>query len=173
MIQELDKEKIKVLEEIADINVKVLEAKGTLKQLEDDKEAFIQFRENEVSGRIHKLLNSSRILLSEVSQNYIAIHALYDTISASSDDLSKIYSDFKELVADFKEKSGLADEAIEKQEKELQENKNLVKLQSESLDRDKKFIERKKKEIEDDRRKLEDERGTLKRAIERLQKGKI
>ena len=161
MIQELDAQKMKVMKEIADTNLLVAGMKAELLKLEEDKEKFFVLRDNEVLGRIHKLLNNSRVLLDETRDNYIFTHDFYETIKIYSEDVKEGYQVLQGIIAEFSEKAVTWQEEIKNQETEIVEMKKDLQRDKESMDREKEFLQKKKKAVDDDRKRLESQQEAL------------
>lgn len=169
-ITELEQKKMEVLEEVAKANVTLAEVRAEIKNLEEGKEKFYAFRENEVLGRIHKLLNESRILLDETNSNYTYVHAFYEEIERFSGILFEATEMFEKNVSDFTENSEKWNKEIERQEKAIIKWHESLKRESEGIDRDKKFIAKKQEEMEKTRRHIESQQQTVKTSIEQLRK---
>lgn len=157
-IIELDAKKMEVLKEIANSNLLVAQMKAELMELEKGKEDFFAKRENEVLGRIHKLLNNSRILIDEANTNYTLVHNFYETLKGFSDYLKKAHAIFKESVAEFQEKSQVWQNA---REQEISDLRKALKFDQDSLDRDKEFIKSKKAELEKEKKYIEEQQESL------------
>lgn len=171
MIQELDAKKMEVLEEIARINVLISEGKATLIQLEKDKEAFIKAREVEVTDRIYTLLNGSKDLLRKVQSNYDEVHAFYQVVKQFSASLTELQQGFKEVIEDFNQKSALQDEKIKGKEEELAEQRKLVELQTEAINKDKKAMEKEMAYINTEKGHIASQQRILKVGLELLKNG--
>lgn len=78
--QELEKQKMDVLREMAECNMLIGSLRAEIEKLKKDKEEFLLLRENEVAGRIHKLLNNSRILFQETESNYKTVQEFYSLL---------------------------------------------------------------------------------------------
>lgn len=166
--EELDKLKFQTLKEIADSNLLVAKMKAELADLEKDKETFFLKRENEVLGRIHKLLNGSRTILEETETNYKKVHQFYEVLREYSDYLSKSHDTFFEIVNDFNKKGEVWKKDIDKQTEEISEQKKSLKLQEESIEKEKKFIKDRMVELKKEEKHIESKQRQIKNALEYL-----
>lgn len=142
------------LREVADSNVLVAQMKAELLELEKDKEDFIKHRENEVLAKIHKLLNSSRLLLDETTSNYLHVHQFYENLKSFSEYLSENHRNLKKIIEKFKENSKNWQDEITLQEEKIIEMKKDIVVDVGILDREKIFIENKKIQLDSDIKEL-------------------
>lgn len=167
-ITELDKKKMEVVKELADMNVLLAKTQDELSELEKGKEDFIWKRENEVLGRIHKLLNNSRILLEETNANYTLVHSFYETLKGFSEHISKAHDNFLEMVESFNEKNELWEKGLNEREEDLSRLSQEVNGDQVSINKQKDFIKGKEKELEKETKHIESKHQQIQSALEYL-----
>ena len=166
--QSLDKEKMKVVKEMADMSVLVSSAKAELLKLQADKETFFTEREKETSERIDSFLKESKSILEEVISNYKQVHDFHIVLEAFSEFLSQSHNDFTDNVKDFTEKSKLWQELIFKKESEVEEIRKDLVAERDSMDREKIYFKSKSAQLEKDRKHIESQNASLQTAYNSL-----
>lgn len=153
---------MQVLEEVANCNLLVAGMKAELLQLEKDKDAFFEKRDNEVNARIKRIIDSSDDLLNKVKTNYQEVHEFYENLKTYSEFLSKAHTDFTKIVSEFTEKSDLWRSEVAKQEARVAEIGHEAQRDREGVARDKEFIKGKKKDLENEKKHIESQQAVLK-----------
>jgi len=173
MIETLEKTKFDTLKDIADLNVKVSEARNTLLEIEKEKESFIAKREKQTVVKITKVVKESEEMLSKATNNYEQVNTLVRVVTGYTESIREAHEDLKVLVKDYSEKNTLWEKNYENQvhslshlEKRINDDKKALKKEFSELAKQKELLGKQ-------RIKLEDEKETIKRSIKRLKKGKI
>lgn len=161
LITQLDNKKMKVLEEMAQVNMIVSGMRAEMLKLEQDKKGFISQREKEVFDCIKEVLNESRSLLDETENNYILVHDFYESIKVFANFLSETHENLKNLMMDFDKKTEKDKKELAKQQEEIGEIRKKLKVDNGILGRENAEITKKKQELENIQKKIESERATL------------
>lgn len=168
--KELESGKIKVLKEIADINLLISEGKATLRSIEERQKKLIEDGEVEIQDKISKILVESSNILEKAKGNYAEVHEFYEIIKGFSDYIKKSYQDVNSLIVDFKEKTVLWKDEIKKQESQISSIKTELEMDRLSVDRDKKYIKVVKEGMDKERKHIESQQATLETSYEELKK---
>lgn len=172
-IQEITKENMEAMQTLADTNVKIGEAKGSLEAIKAIEIAYLEAREKKAVSVVQKVLEDSKALLSEAATNYLKVKELSATASSFARFLIEAHDSFKQLVVKFEEKGILWEEQVKRQEDEFVKLRNDIKRDRILLDNDQAALDTRRKQMDVEKRKLDDDRQTLDRAIKRLKEGKI
>jgi uncharacterized protein YukE len=173
MLETLEKEKFDTLKELADVNVKISEARNELLEIESSKNDYIKLREDETIQRVNKVLKSSEKVIKMAHSNYEEVRTFVNTVSGYKAAVDEGYSTLKDIIKDFNEYQDEWEKQNEDQIHSLSDLEKKVKKDRELLGRERKDVEKFKKSVELERRKVADDRGTLNRAIKRLKSKKI
>lgn len=172
-IQELNKENMDTVKELAATNIKISEAKNILFKLQEQETEYLEEREKKALARIDKVLEDSRELLANAKGNYEEIHEFCRTITSFAEFLSEAHTKFGGVLESFKERNDEWNKELDRQNAELAEIRKNITIERSLLANEKKNIEEARKSIEKEMKKMVDERGTLDRAIKRLKEGRI
>lgn len=173
MEHNVDKEKMDSLKALADTNMQISTAKGTLVKLQEMETDYLVEREKKAVARVAKIFADSAELLEKATSNYAEVHDLCQTASSFADYLVKSYDSFSEVVRLFDEKSALWDESVKAQEAKFAEINRQIKTDRVLLENDKESLKKREGVLKQGERKLADDRASLERAINRLKEGKI
>lgn len=171
--QIIDKEKMESVKALADLTIKISDAKNILTTLQESETAYLVEREQTAITRIKKILEDSSDLISQAHKNYEDIQGLSNEVSGFCVFIGEIHDSFSESISEFREYQQEWDNYISEREKQVADFRKSVEIDSQLLENERKNIESGKKSLEVERIKLEDERETLRRAIQRLKKNKI
>lgn len=166
----ITKEKMQIVQEIAQINVLISQGKAELLALEGEKKEFFEKRDKELLDRIKGVLSDSKQLLDDTKSNYKEVHEFYELLKSFSEYISTSHKDFSEMVIDFNRNHVEYKKQIDNEREELSRLQKDVLSDKISIESDRKFILVKKKELENESRLIADQRGTLKRAWDELSK---
>lgn len=168
-METVTQEKMKVLQEIAQINVLISQGKAELNALEDGKQEFFSKRDKELLDRIKQLLSESSDILDKTKSNYKEVHEFYVLMQSFSEFLHESHKNFSSMVNDFNRNHELYKKDIDHQYEELSRLRKEINLDIISLEKDKKFAIIKRKELEEEARLIADRRGALERAWKELE----
>lgn len=172
-IQELTKENMDSVKELAATNIKISEAKNMLFKLQSDEASYIEEREKKTLTKIQALLDESADILRQTHENYEQVHEFCREITSFCDFLSEAHGKFGGILENFQKHSDEWDKEFDRQNAELAEIRKNIIVERGILAGEKKGIEEARKGLEKEMAKMRDERGTLDRAIKRLREGKI
>lgn len=170
---EITKEHMDSLKALADTNVKIGVARGTLQKLEEEETTYLEEREKKALGRIQAMFDGSKELLDGIRSNYAQVKELLTTASSFSDFLLKAYESLSGLIKDFNERSELWEVKIKEKEEEFALIKQDIKNDKVRIANDRQALDAKEALLRVEARKIQDERQTLDRAITRLKEGRI
>ncbi len=169
-METLDTQKFQSIKEIADMTIKISEAKATLKSIEDTKDEYLSVREKEVEDKINKILIDSEEILTSARKNFNEVHNLLGIVSSYKEFLDEGYVKFSDMLVDFNKRNTEWNVVIEKENKQISEMKR-------EIDEDRKSIERQKKDnqntilqIAKDKKVIESRQAQIKVALEVLNK---
>lgn len=166
--EEVTKEHMDALKALADVNLKVSEARNLLTKLQEGETEYLVSREKKAVDRIQSVLAESTQLLEETTKNYEVIHDLAKSVTQTAKFLSDAHRDFGLLIEE-KDKHYEAWEGdIKVQEEGIVSLRNGLKVDLSTVESARKQVESDKISLERERKKIEDQRGTLARAVARL-----
>jgi chromosome segregation ATPase len=171
-IQTLTTEQFKSVKELADMSIKISEAREELLNLQNTKTQYIEAREKETTEKIKALFDKSEDLVDKIKFNNHEIHTLFTLVSSYKDFLVEGHSKLKELIADFEERGKLWEKKVEDYSLEVGEIENKIKKDRKDIENSKKEIEKEMEHIRREKVKIADDRETIKRSIERLKANK-
>lgn len=169
----VSKEHMESLKALADLNMKVSEARELLSSLQETETEYLVARESTAIERIRKTVSESGDLLAEVRNNYREVENFYKTVSSFSEQMKETHTAFSSLLGDFKMSQVEWDRHIETQEEEISTLRRDIGVEKVRITNEKKNIESARKKLEDECKKIADQRGTLERAIKRLKDNRI
>lgn len=170
---ELSKEHMDSMKALADTNMKIGEAKGTLLKLQEQETSYLKEREEKVHARIQKILDDSKELLAEAQANYSKIKELHDTVSSFSSFLSSAYDFFIGILKDFREKNDLWDNQASEIEEGFAKIRQEINNDRIRIKNDQEALIQRKKVLDVEKVKIDSDRGELDRAITRLKENRI
>lgn len=169
----ISKEHMDSLKALADTNMKIGEARGTLVKLQEVETGYLVEREAKAVAVIQKVVENSADLLKEVKTNYREVHDLCSVASSFAEFLVEAYGSFSALKTAFDEKSTLWEAQVKEKEAEFAEIRKQIKQDNVLLANDKESLEKAKKALDIDRKKVVADRGEVERAIKRLKENRI
>jgi hypothetical protein len=169
-IQELDKEKMDIMKELADTRLKISEAGNVLTQLKTDESTYLNKREKKALDGIEKILEDSKDLLIKTHENYDEIHKLCQTISSFTGFVLEAHGKFQDLLTDFNTRSESWDREVARQHGELAEIRRNINTERTIIENEQKGIKAALKKIEKEKTLIESRQSQIKVAIELLNK---
>ncbi len=169
-IQELDKIKMGVMNEIANGNLKVAGMKADLKKLLADKEDFFKLRENELLGRINTLFNDSKHLLDETKANYSLVHEYYVTLTQFSEWLKQGQLEFEEVVEDFKVQSVEVQRELDAKIEHVSRIRKIMADEKAGIEKDRAFINSQKQSLAKEKVQFAQQLNELRIAMQALKR---
>ena len=161
------------LKTLADTNMKISEAKNALFKLQETETAYLTAREEKAMGRINKMFEDSKDILTQTQKNYNETQQFHNTVSSFAESLVEAHKKFQALLADFDSRNDVWEKEVSHHEKQVTEIKHRIEEDKAKNANEKKNLELAKKSLEIEKKRLEDERGTLTRVIERLKNNRI
>lgn len=166
----LEQRKMETLRELSQAEMKVNEAKATLQELKERKNAFLQERENETLLKIKETWKESSEIVSKIGQNYEQVHTFFITIKEIVKFLEEAQENFGLLVADFNEHSKLWNEEAEKERQRLVELREKVDYDALVVSEGKKTLERQRQNNEKELGRIASRQKQIKAALEEIKK---
>jgi Asp-tRNA(Asn)/Glu-tRNA(Gln) amidotransferase C subunit len=158
---EIDKEKMESLKALADINLKVSEARNLLTQLEEEETEYLVKRETKVMDRIKKTVADSQAMVKEADDNYSQIGELLQEITSFCSNIVKIQEQFNEILEVFNERNELWEKNIGEQQDNISEVRKQIKMHTVIIENDKKSLSSTKKLLESQRIHIESQQAAL------------
>lgn len=169
----LDKEKMDSIKALADTNMQISAAKGTLFQLQATETEYLEGREKKAMERIQKVVEDSHLLIKEAKENYQEIVDMSKSAAEVSKSLSSLHESFQKTLLDFEERNVLWGKQIENQQKEIADMRKGLQIEKMNIENDRTFIEKAKASVKLEERKIKDKWAEYERAIIRLKEGRI
>lgn len=158
---------------LADTNIEISKAKNLLFKLQESETDYLVIREKKAMDRIQKVVDDSKELVKEATNNHSDINNLLIEATALVTGLDKVSETYTNLLIEFDERNVEWERHIGKQQDNLEEIRKGLKAERVQIDNDKKSIEQTKISLANAQRKIDSDRGTIQRSIERLRQGKI
>lgn len=172
-IKELDKSTMDSVKNLAEMNIKISDAKTALSKLKELETEYIEAREKKTLAKIDEILDESKELTKQIQSNHTKIKTFTQNISTFSAFMLEAHQDFSKLLDNFEEEQKGWEVKIKEREKDLEEEKKNILIQKNQIANDTKTLENKFKELEKERKKIEDLKGIIDRKIIRFKQGKI
>lgn len=153
---------------LADMTIKISEARNTLTRLEATKMDYVKLREKKAQEQIQKIFDDSVGLTDKIRNNNEEIHTLYRTVSSYKAFLDEGLEAFKGLLEEFEERNKAWAATTERQVKDFGEIEQQIKRDRKAISDSKKEIEESQEEIRRAKIKIADDREMIKRSMERL-----
>lgn len=169
----VSKQNMEGLKTLSEITLKISDAKNLLFKLQEDETEYLILREKRAMERIQKVIDDSGEMVKEADKNYEKIQELFNGISEFASNLVSIQEQFTSLFSAFNERNVLWEADMAKQQDEILDIRNKIKVDQIKIENDSKSIDIAKQKIKDDQRKLDSDRGTVERAIIRLKENRI
>jgi len=155
MLEIITKEKMDSIKALADMSVKISDAKATLANLENTETEYLTKREKKAQVQIEKILKDSENLLNKTHKNYEEINTFCNVVSSYVDVLDKVYEKFQKMLTDFNKRNEMWDKKIETQtlkfsalEKQLKQDSETIKIREARIDETNENIKKEKELIE-------------------------
>jgi hypothetical protein len=169
----VDKQTMDSLKALADVNIKVSEARSLLSTLQAEETEYLEAREKRALGRIQKVHDESAMLIKQTGDNYEDVHTLCVSVTELAGFITEAYGKFASLKETFDDRAVAWEAHIKEKESEVAALLKLAEADRVKLANETKAVARTKVLIAQDKRKLDDERATLERAIKRLKEGRL
>lgn len=169
----VDKQTMESLAALANMNLKISEARNTLSKLESLEEAYLTKREQKALARVAKALEESKGLQAETRKNHEEIKNLSDTITSSAGFLATVYKDFEVLMAKLDARNKAWEAGVKKQEAEIDFMKRDINTERVRIANTKESLERQKVLLSEEKIRINDQRGVLERMVERISKNSL
>lgn len=169
----IETEKMDALKALANANIEVGKVRETIALLKKEEGDFVIEREKKTLAHIDTILAESAAVLKEAFANYGEIHQFAKDATQLAVFLAEAYAEFGQLRDTFDEYTKAWEVDLKKQQSDLQETKNLIKIDRIQVEKDREAVREAEKRVATDRRKVRDERETLERAITRLKNNQI
>jgi hypothetical protein len=173
MTQILDHEKFETVKELSALGIQVAEAGGLLAKLKGQLEEFYKEREAEAQKRVQAVLDAGKSVLAEAATYFDAFKGYLETTRKIREDvtnmlatLSTLREQYQKAVTDFDTYVSEKTTLFSTWEKEIKEKRIALQKHEEYLNTQHVLINR-------ETIKIADEWAAVRRAIERLKKGKI
>lgn len=157
----LSQEKMKIVKELADTNIKISEAKNILFKLQENETEYLEGREKKALHKIQEVLTNSAELLDQTQKNYESVHEFCKTISDYSDFLQDTHGKLQSLIELFNKRNELWEENIRKQDEESARQKNIIKQDTKSIEEREKRINVAREDIKKEREHIQSQQATL------------
>lgn len=166
-------EQMESMQALADISVKISEAKNLLFELQEQETEYLKNREKKAGDRIQQIVDESREMVKEADNNHSKIKVLSSGLSGFVGNLVKAQEDLHSLFEDFEERNVEWEKDIGRQQDDIAEIRKQQKIREVELINTEKSLSLARKKLGDDQKKLNSDRGTLERAIQRLREKRI
>ncbi len=167
---ELDQEKFSTMKALAEMQTQLAAGRAEVQKLEQTKEAFIEMREEEVRGRVAKVLQESREALEQTTKNHDELSRYGNELKASATILKSFSSQIVALFQDFREWVKGETEVLDGKREEIKGLLTEQKILAAQITGDRKQLAREMQEIDEARRLLADRRGLLERGFAELKR---
>lgn len=169
-IEELEKEKMEKVKELASTNMKISEAKNLLFKLQEDETAYLVEREKKALNKIDEVLKDSQKILKETHSNYAEVHEFCQTIVSFVDFLHSAQDTFKEMLTEFRERDDEWQKEFNVQQEKSIEIKKILGIERINIEKEKKWIENERKKLSDERSRISSQQHQIKVALELLKR---
>lgn len=161
------------LKALAEVNLKVSEARNHLTKLQEEETEYLVSREKKAVERIQNVLILSHSLVEETNKNYEIIEQFGKDVGEGADLLSKAVDAFQSLTESKDEHYKLWEKDIKGQEDTIVALRNGLKVDLSTIESARKQVEGAKVKLAQDRKTLDDDRAEVNRAIKRLKENRI
>jgi len=155
METELEPQKMQMLKEMADTNVRISDAKNLLFKLQEDETVYLEAREKKAMVKINKVFEDSKDLLDKTYKNYEEIHQFCQKVNEYADFLSETHTKFQKILEVFEKKNELweknvknTNEEIAKQRKIIEQDSKAIKIREERIDEENEKIKKEREHLE-------------------------
>lgn len=146
------------------------EGRAELKKLNEDKETFFEMREEEVRGRVEKVLQESREALEQTTKNHDELSRYGNELQAFATILKSFSSQIVALFQDFREWIGAETKVLDEKREEIKKLIVEEKVIAVQITEDRKQLARDRATIAEGMRFLNDQRGLLERGFAELKR---
>ena len=169
-IETLKTEEYESVKKLADLSVKISEAKDTFAKLQATETDYLELREKKATEEIQKILDDSSDLLDKTYKNYDEINTFCNVVSSYADFLDEVYGKFQGMVENFNKKNELWSKTIKEQTIQLSDLEKKLTKDSEIIKEKEKMIVKQSKELEKERTHIESQQATLETSYNELKK---
>jgi len=172
-IIEVEKKKMEALQSLAEIGMKISEARDNLSKIDQEKDLYFQSREAEIIEKIADLLAQSQSILVDAGTNFDQINSFAQSVSAFSDAVISFHDRLIKIQELFAEKADTFNKVIEIESGKIKQLKTEIALDRIRLQSDdQQLISREKKLVERET-KVKDLEEMVHRDIIRFKEGRI
>lgn len=165
-LETINKENMKAVTELANINLEISAGKEKLSEMKKDIGKFLSERDQQDRVRFDKLLEESEETVKAIGKNNAKVNAFYNEIKSYSGFLNEFCTDiksgFSQLNKEYIEFTELVEREMSKLSDIRKENEEMAK----NIALEKKDIEKNKKDIEKERLHIQSQREALKNSYE-------
>ncbi len=154
MLENLEQEHFKQLEQLSKISEEISSAKVTLIEAKKNVEEFYKKREIEANEKLKDFLAKSKDLIEEINANYEKVQKFYAEIHQSNQFISEFNENIKDLIA--------------KLSKDTEEFDKFISENTERLTSWQKELEIKEKEHETKQKTLQSQQELIKKELKLL-----
>ncbi len=166
-------EQMESLKALADINLKISEAKNTLFKLQEEETEYLVLREQKAMDRIQKVVDESTELVKEADQNHAQIKELFIEVSQFAEKLLRTQESFQGLITEFEERNVEWEKRVGEQQDDITQIRNQFKAEKIEIENTKSSIAIAKKALAEEDRKIKDRWSEYDRAVNRLKEKRV
>ncbi len=167
-IQTIQQEKNDSLKSLAEVTMKVSDAKAALSALKQEETEYLVEREKKTHALVASVMSDSQEILKKTQENYGEVKSIVSLAKETCDIVVQAYDDIHSLTTLFDKKTEEWQKSVLEKEKEFSVIKKNLDTESVVMENEKKNIEKTKKALQNDRKLLNDRKDMLERTITRL-----
>jgi hypothetical protein len=99
---ELEQEQMKIMQAIAEANIKISDARTELSTLKAEHDSYLKERENEVMEKLEALLDSSDEIIKKINKNHLKITDITKTVCGFADFIADLGQKTSDTIEEFK-----------------------------------------------------------------------
>ncbi|MBT3354819.1 MAG: hypothetical protein HN402_07870 [Candidatus Scalindua sp.] len=169
----ITKDEMKSKKALADINLKVSEARNELFEMQAEEAVYIEEREKRVVAKIKKAVQDSEAMVKEAESNHGDIKVLANGLSDFADNLNQIHAGFNEMYEEFNKRNDAWEKDLNNQQAKIEQTRKEYGIVKDKLENDKKSLKRSQRKLAADKVKLESQRQSLKLAYDEIKNKSI
>lgn len=143
----LDKERMKSLEDLTRIGMQVSERHIELEAVKGLEADYLVEREGRAIAAVDRVLNESEEILATTAKNYGAVQTLAEDTRVFSDRLMDLFAGVKSVLERFNTKAELWEKNVADREARLAEQKTVVKMQEQAIANSRKSLDARTAEV--------------------------
>lgn len=168
-IKTLDQQTMTALEILADANVKIGTAKGSLLALQAEETVYLDEREKKALIRIQAVLDDSEDIVKKIEGNYAEIKQFHTDVTTFVEFLVEIQEKVHTTITTFNKKADVWEEQTKREENRLSLLRRDVETQQKQLDIDKKERMAMMKKIKDEKQLIASRQQQIAEALKILE----